>query len=86
MSREFTYTITDPVGIHARPAGKLVKIAQQFESDITLDHSGSTADAKHILGVMSLGIGKGDLLKVSIAGADEDKAAEERAPCYTNYR
>ncbi|MFT8704831.1 HPr family phosphocarrier protein [Bifidobacterium aquikefiricola] len=77
MSKEFTYTITDPVGIHARPAGKLVKMAQQFESDITLDHDGNTANAKHILGVMSLGIAKGDPLKVSISGADEDKAAEE---------
>lgn len=34
--KEFTYTITDPVGIHARPAGQLVKAAKEFASTATL--------------------------------------------------
>ena len=34
--KEFTYTITDPEGIHARPAGELVKAAKAFESAIKL--------------------------------------------------
>ena len=35
--KEFKYTITDPEGIHARPAGELVKAAKQFTSTIKLD-------------------------------------------------
>lgn len=77
MSKQFTYTITDPVGIHARPAGQLVKLTQQYDSDVTLDLSGKTADAKHILAVMSLGVGKEDELTVTIAGNDEDEAARQ---------
>ncbi|MFT9393711.1 HPr family phosphocarrier protein [Bifidobacterium sp.] len=77
MSKQFTYTITDSVGIHARPAGQLVKLTQQYDSDVTLDLSGKTADAKHILAVMSLGVGKGNELTVTIAGNDEDEAARQ---------
>ena len=42
--KEFTYTITDPEGIHARPAGELVKAAKAFESAIKLNKEGKSAD------------------------------------------
>lgn len=44
--KEFTYTITDPEGIHARPAGELVKAAKQFQSSIKLTKDGKTGDCK----------------------------------------
>ena len=44
--REFKYVITDPEGIHARPAGLLVKEAKQFNSTITLECGGKKAAAK----------------------------------------
>ena len=74
--REFTYIITDPDGIHARPAGELVKAAKEFESDIKLEKDGKTTDAKKIFGVMGLGIKHGQAVKIIIEGSDEDKAAE----------
>ena len=42
--KEFKYVITDPEGIHARPAGELVKVAKEFQSAITLTKDGKTGD------------------------------------------
>jgi len=72
--KEFSYTITDPVGIHARPAGLLVKTAKQFKSDIKLIKGTKTADLKKIFAVMTLGVKQGDSVKVSAEGIDEDIA------------
>ena len=70
------YTITDELGIHARPAGMLVKEAAKFQSKIMVASPKKEVDAKRIMGVMSMGAKKGDPLKVTIEGTDEDAAAE----------
>ncbi len=72
--KEFSYVIKDNVGIHARPAGLLVKEAEKYKSDITLFTKGKNADAKKLFSVMSLSAKNGDELKVSIFGVDEDVA------------
>ena len=69
------YTITDELGIHARPAGMLVKEAAKFQSKIMVASPKKEVDAKRIMGVMSMGAKKGDPLKVTIEGPDEDAAA-----------
>ena len=50
--KEFKYTITDPEGIHARPAGELVKAAKEFASTIKLNKDGKAGDCKRIFGIM----------------------------------
>lgn len=72
--KEFKYVITDELGIHARPAGLLVKEAKKFESKITLATSAKTVDAKGIMGVMSLGAKKDEEVTVTADGADEADA------------
>ncbi|MCI5700633.1 MAG: HPr family phosphocarrier protein [Lachnospiraceae bacterium] len=72
---EFKYVITDELGIHARPAGMLVKEAKKFASTIKLATAAKTVDAKGIMGVMSLGAKKGDEVTVKADGADEADAA-----------
>ena len=52
--REYVYTITDPEGIHARPAGAFVKEAAQYGCKVTIEKDGREVDAKRIMGVMSL--------------------------------
>lgn len=74
--KSFTYVINDPIGIHARPAGLLVKCASGFESEITLECGGKSADAKRIFAVMGLGVKNGDEVIVTANGTDEDKACE----------
>ena len=71
---QFSYKITDPSGIHARPAGIIVKEASKYKSAIKIAANGKEADAKKIFAVMSLGIRSGDEITVSAEGADEADA------------
>ena len=74
--KEIVYTITDPEGIHARPAGILVKEAAKFSSKITIGKDGKDVDAKRILGVMGLGVKCGQEIVLKAEGEDEDTAIE----------
>ena len=73
--KQFQYTITDPVGIHARPAGLLVKAAKGFSSSITVEKGGKTAEATKLMALMGMGIKQGDVVTVTVEGADEAEAA-----------
>lgn len=74
--KEYTYIITDEQGIHARPAGQLVKEAATFQSSVTIGKDGKDVDAKRIFGVMSLGAKKGESIVIKADGEDEDAAIE----------
>ncbi|MBQ8525892.1 MAG: HPr family phosphocarrier protein [Clostridia bacterium] len=73
--KEFTYTITDELGIHARPAGLLVKEAGKYNSRVTIECNGKSADGKKIFSVMSLGVKCGNTLTVKLEGDDEVEAS-----------
>lgn len=73
--KTFSYTITDEIGIHARPAGLLVKQAQACESAITASCGEKSADLKKLFSVMGLGAKQNDMLTVTCEGADEEDAA-----------
>ena len=75
--KEFMYKIKDPEGIHARPAGVIVKKASEFESNITIENKGKTADAKKIFAIMGLIVKNGEEVHVTIEGSDEEKACNE---------
>ena len=75
--KEFKYVITDPEGIHARPAGILVKQAAGYQSTVKIAKGEKSADAKRIFGVMGLGVKTGDEVTITVEGADEDTAAAE---------
>ncbi|MBO5199257.1 MAG: HPr family phosphocarrier protein [Lachnospiraceae bacterium] len=77
--REFKYTITDPEGIHARPAGELVKAAKAFTCTIKLMKDGKAGDCKKIFGIMGLAVKKGNEVTMTFEGADEDAACEALA-------
>jgi len=71
---EFVYTIKDPLGFHARPAGLFVKAASSFGSDIAIEKDEKSTNAKNILGVMGLAAKSGDIVKITISGDDEEQA------------
>ena len=73
--KEFQYTVKDACGIHARPAGLLVKVAKGFASTATLEKGGKTCDLRKLMALMGMGIKCGDTVTVRIEGADEDTAA-----------
>ena len=71
----FEHQIKDPSGLHARPAGMLVKEASSFSSEITIEANDKKADAKKIFSLMSLNIRYGQTITVSVSGSDEELAA-----------
>ena len=75
--KEIKHVINDPLGMHARPAGMLVKAAAPFASKITVTAPTGSADAKRLMALMRLAAKQGMELTVTIEGADEEKAATE---------
>ncbi len=66
---EFRYVIRDEIGIHARPAGMLVKLAKGAGCAITISKGDKSVDATRLMAVMGLGVKKGD--EVIVAADDE---------------
>lgn len=75
--KTFTYELKDPMGLHARPAGQLVKIAAGFVSSITVAAPKGKADAKRIMAVMRLAAKQGNVITVTCEGEDEEAAAAQ---------
>ena len=67
MSQIFAFTVSDPEGMHARPAGRLVAKAREYESSITVAYGGKSVDAKRIFGVMRLDVQQGDEVTVRVS-------------------
>ena len=72
--KTFEYTIKDELGIHARPAGLLVKEAKEYESECTITKDGKTKKLTQLMMLMSLGVKQGETVTVTAEGADEDAA------------
>ena len=75
--KEFKHVIADPMGMHARPAGMLVKAVAGYASKVTVTAPTGTADAKRLMGLMRLAAKQGMELTISVEGPDEEKAAAE---------
>ena len=75
--KSFEYTITDPVGIHARPAGVLVKEIKKYTSTVTVKKGDKAVNALKLMALMGMGIKQGDTVTVEVEGADEATAAAE---------
>ena len=73
--KQFTYTITDPVGIHARPAGLLAKAAKALDSTVTITKGEKSAAATKLMAVMGLGVKTGETITFTIEGGDEEASA-----------
>lgn len=72
--KTMTYTIQDELGIHARPAGVLVKEVKKFQSKITLEGNGKKAEAGKLLAIMGMGIKRGTEVTITAEGPDENEA------------
>ena len=75
--KQFEYTINDPLGIHARPAGMLSKSAKAYtDTTVTVTKGGITVKASQLMKLMSLGVKQGDTVTVAAEGPNEDAAIE----------
>ncbi|WP_124098259.1 HPr family phosphocarrier protein [Ruminococcus sp. Marseille-P6503] len=75
--KTFNYTIKDEIGIHARPAGQLAKLAKEFSSVVTVEKDGKSVNATKLMMLMGMNIKCGDTVTVNVEGEDEDTAAEK---------
>ncbi|PAD35108.1 HPr family phosphocarrier protein [Terribacillus saccharophilus] len=70
------FTVTDKMGIHARPATKLVQTANKFRSNVYLGFEETKVNMKSITGIMKLGITDGMVIEVMTDGEDESEALQ----------
>ena len=69
--------IKNPQGLHARPASLFVKIANRFESEVTVRKGQEAVNGKSIMGLMTLAANEGSVLELEVSGNDAEKAMEE---------
>jgi len=69
-------TITNPTGLHLRPAGILCKEAMNFKSIVTFNYRGNIANAKSVLSVLGACIKSGDEIELICEGEDEENALQ----------
>ena len=74
--KNFSYVITDEIGIHARPAGLLVKEAKKYASKVVIKANGKSAEATRLMAIMGMGVKCGQTVEVEVTGDDEDTAFE----------
>ena len=74
--KSFSYTVKDELGIHARPAGMLVKEVKNFQSKVTLEKDGKSVDASRLMAVMGMGVKKDQTVTVTVESDDEDAACD----------
>lgn len=82
--KSFVYLITDEIGIHARPAGELVKLAKEFKSTITVSANGKKAEATKLMALMGLGVKCGMQVQVDIEGDDDEEALSKIQSFFEN--
>ena len=71
---EKTFKILNEEGMHARPAGAFVKVANEFKSSVEVKANGLTKNGKSIMGLMSMGLAKDTEITVVTKGEDEEAA------------
>lgn len=71
-----TITIQNEVGLHTRPATYFIQKANNYKSSVWIENSDRRANAKSLLGVLSLGISKGDTVSIIADGSDEAEAVD----------
>lgn len=74
--KNFSYVIKDEIGIHARPAGLLVKEAKKYASKVVIRANGKSAEATRLMAIMGMGVKCGQTVEVEITGDDEETAFE----------
>lgn len=81
--KAFSYQIKDQLGIHARPAGMLVKLLQGYQSSVMITRDGKHVDGKKLFALMSMGVKMGDTVQLAFDGPDEEEAAQAAEKFFT---
>jgi len=74
MEEEQTFEIKNELGLHARAAGLMVRMANRYEAEISIEKDGMVANAKSIMGVMMLAAAMGSRVRIRAEGPEARKA------------
>ena len=80
----FEYIIKDRIGLHARPAGLLVKQVKAMESKITLRAKGKSVNAGNVMAIMGLGIKEGEKVFIELEGSKEKEERQKLEAFFLN--
>lgn len=72
-----SFVLTDPMGLHARPAAQLMMALKDFASVVTISGNGQEVDGKDVIAILSLGCLAGDEITFQAEGPDEEAAMEQ---------
>jgi phosphocarrier protein len=78
------YKVLNELGLHARVAARVVRECRKFKSTVNVQKDGKTFDLKNVLGVIGCNAKHGDLLKIEIAGEDEQQTAKGLRELFLN--
>ena len=76
MKVERTVEVVNERGLHARASAKFVKLAGEFDAEVTVSREGQTVDARSIMGLMMLAAGPGCCIDIEAEGADAEAAVQ----------
>ena len=79
MTAQRTGEIVNKRGLHARASAKFVKLAADFDAEVTVTRDGQSVVARSIMGLMMLGAGIGSTLELTAEGAQADEALDALA-------
>ena len=69
--------IKNPQGLHARPASLFVRLANKFESDVTVSRGSEKVNGKSIMGLLTLAASEGSIVEIEVSGEDAERAMKE---------
>ena len=75
--KSFTYTIKDEMGLHARPAGQMVKMIKSYPSQVTIRCGERSADGRRLFAIMAMAVNQGETVTVEIDGEGEEAQCGE---------
>lgn len=77
MEKSLELTVSNKMGIHARPAAMIVRVANKYEAELQVEKDGEAVNGKSIMGLMMLAAGSGSKLTLTASGEDADKVLRE---------
>lgn len=78
--------INSNLGLHAKTTKEIVEAAEKFQSLVEVEYKGMKANAKSLIGILSLGVGEGEKVKLFVSGTDEAAAADELTKTIRNLQ
>jgi len=76
MMTQIQITLNNKAGLHARPAGLLVRLLNEYKSEVTVEKNGRNVNCKSLMGLLSIGATNGDELSITADGSDEKEAVK----------